>query len=210
MILFDFDGTLANSLEHIYEIYNRIAPEYGCVQIDEEGRKIVAGGKPQDLMKEYGISPQKLAVLVLRVRREMRKDITRLQPIPGIEEALSRLSKKGYPMGIVTSNDRENVLLFLKNNRLERFFDFVYTGKSLFGKDKVFARLFRQRGLSPAGVVYIGDETRDVEACKKIGIPMIAVTWGMNNKTILASMKPEGIADSPDELPDLISRLLSV
>jgi len=210
MILFDFDGTLANSLEHIYEIYNRIAPEYGCVQIDEEGRKIVAGGKPQELMKEYGISPQKLAVLVLRVRREMRKDITRLQPIPGIEEALSRLSKKGYPMGIVTSNDRENVLLFLKNNRLERFFDFVYTGKSLFGKDKVFARLFRQRGLSPAGVVYIGDETRDVEACKKIGIPMIAVTWGMNNKTILASMKPEGIADSPDELPDLISRLVSV
>ncbi len=210
MILFDFDGTLANSLEHIYEIYNRIAPEYGCVQIDEEGRKIVAGGKPQDLMKEYGISPQKLAVLVLRVRREMRKDITRLQPIPGIEEALSRLSKKGYPMGIVTSNDRENVLLFLKNNRLERFFDFVYTGKSLFGKDKVFARLFRQRGLSPAGVVYIGDETRDVEACKKIGIPMIAVTWGMNNKTILASMKPEGIADSPDELPDLISWLVSV
>lgn len=210
MILFDFDGTLANSLEHIYEIYNRIAPEYGCVQIDEEGRKIVAGGKPQDLMKEYGISPQKLAVLVLRVRREMRKDITRLQPIPGIEEALSRLSKKGYPMGIVTSNDRENVLLFLKNNRLERFFDFVYTGKSLFGKDKVFARLFRQRGLSPAGVVYIGDETRDVEACKKIGIPMIAVTWGMNNKTILASMKPEGIADSPDELPDLISRIVSV
>lgn len=210
MILFDFDGTLANSLEHIYEIYNRIAPEYGCVQIDEEGRKIVAGGKPQDLMKEYGISPQKLAVLVLRVRREMRKDITRLQPIPGIEEALSCLSKKGYPMGIVTSNDRENVLLFLKNNRLERFFDFVYTGKSLFGKDKVFARLFRQRGLSPAGVVYIGDETRDVEACKKIGIPMIAVTWGMNNKTILASMKPEGIADSPDDLPDLISRLVSV
>ena len=113
-------------------------------------------------------------------------------------------------MGIVTSNDRENVLLFLKNNRLERIFDFVYTGKSLFGKDKVFARLFRQRGLSPADVVYIGDETRDVEACKKIGIPMIAVTWGMNNKTILASMKPEGIADSPDDLPDLISRLVSV
>lgn len=210
MILFDFDGTLANSLEHIYEIYNRIAPEYGCVQIDEEGRKIVAGGKPQDLMKEYGISPQKLAVLVLRVRKEMRKDMARLQPFPGIEEALSGLRKRGYPMGIVTSNDRENVLLFLKNNRLERFFDFVYTGKSLFGKDKVFARLFRQRGLSPADVIYVGDETRDVEACKKTGIPMIAVTWGMNNKTILASMKPEGIADSPDDLPGLISRIVSV
>ena len=210
MILFDFDGTLANSLERIYEIYNRIAPEYGCVQIDEDGKKIVAGGKPQELMKEYDISPQKLAMLVLHVRREMRKDITRLQPIPGIEDVLSHLSQKGYPMGIVTSNDRENVLLFLKSNRLEGFFEFIYTGKSLFGKDKVFKRLFRQRGLSPADVVYIGDETRDVEACKKIGIPMIAVTWGMNNKTILASMKPEGIADSPDELPDLISWLVSV
>ncbi|HHV40437.1 MAG TPA: HAD hydrolase-like protein [Bacteroidales bacterium] len=70
--------------------------------------------------------------------------------------------------------------------------------------------MFRQRGLSPADVVYIGDETRDVEACKKTGIPMIAVTWGMNNKTILASMKPEGIADSPDDLPGLISRIVSV
>ena len=59
--------------------------------------------------------------------------------------------------------------------------------------------------MSAKDAIYIGDETRDVEACKKTGIPVIAVTWGMNNKTVLAALQPEGLADSPDALPELVS-----
>ena len=58
MLLFDFDGTLAQSLELVYTIYNRIAPEYNLLQMDEEGRRVLAAGKPQDVMKQYHISPQ--------------------------------------------------------------------------------------------------------------------------------------------------------
>ncbi|MFY9364865.1 MAG: HAD-IA family hydrolase, partial [Bacteroidales bacterium] len=172
---------------------------------DEEGRRVLAAGKPQDVMKQYHISPQKLALLVLRIRKEMRNSIGKLQPVDGMEKALSVLQKQGYPMGIVTSNDRDNVLLFLKNNNLDTYFQCIYTGRSLFGKDKIFKRLFRQHGMSAKDAIYIGDETRDVEACKKTGIPVIAVTWGMNNKTVLAALQPEGLADSPDALPELVS-----
>ena len=66
----------------------------------------------------------------------MRNSIGKLQPVDGMEKALSVLQKQGYPMGIVTSNDRDNVLLFLKNNNLDTYFQCIYTGRSLFGKDK--------------------------------------------------------------------------
>jgi phosphoglycolate phosphatase len=207
MILFDFDGTLANSLEAAFQAYNRIAPEYGTVKMEDEDRKLLSGGNPKDLLKKYGISPQKLGTLMLRIRKELRHCIAELKPVPGMETVMQALYQEGHSLGIVTSNARENVLLFLKNNQLEEYFQLVYTGKSLFGKDKVFKRLFKQKGLSPKEVLYVGDETRDIEACKKTGIPIIAVSWGINNRKTLSALEPEGLADSPEEIPGLIRKI---
>ncbi|NLA15462.1 MAG: HAD-IA family hydrolase [Bacteroidales bacterium] len=207
MILFDFDGTIANSIMLALEVYNQIAPEYDCIQIDEKGHKVLASSRPQELLKKYGVSPRKLTSLILRIRKEMRHSISELKPIKGMKETLHHLYKEGYAMGIVTSNARKNVQLFLKNNGLEDYFQFIYSGKSMFGKDKVFKRLFRQKGLSAEEVIYVGDETRDIEACKKTGIPIIAVTWGMNNREILLTLEPEGLAERPDEIPGLVQQI---
>ncbi|MDD3945722.1 MAG: HAD hydrolase-like protein, partial [Bacteroidales bacterium] len=63
-ILFDFDGTMADTIGPALTIYNRVAKEYDSVQIDEEGRKVMAAGRPQDLLKIYNMSPQKLGLIM--------------------------------------------------------------------------------------------------------------------------------------------------
>ncbi len=57
-------------------------------------------------------------------------------------------------------------------------FDFVGSGLTLFGKGRIIQRILKQQNLDPAIVFYVGDETRDIETARKIGIRVIAVGWG--------------------------------
>jgi phosphoglycolate phosphatase len=206
-ILFDFDGTLADTIDLAINIYNRIAPEYDREPLKPEDQEVIAAGRPQDLLKRFNMSPQKLGVIMLRIKKEIHELMPGLQPFEGISENVKSIKNSGFRLAIITSNSRSNVNLFLKNNGMDQEFDFVYSGKSIFGKDKVFRRMFRKKNISPEEAIYIGDETRDIEACKKVGIPIISVTWGMNNREILSTLNPDQMAHSPQEIIRCIERI---
>jgi phosphoglycolate phosphatase-like HAD superfamily hydrolase len=65
----------------------------------------------------------------------------------------------------------------------------------------------RKESLNPEEVVYVGDETRDIEAAKKSQIKVIAVTWGFNSKQVLAAQNPDFLIDRPEELIKVIESL---
>jgi len=92
---------------------------------------------------------------------------------------------------------------------LSALFDFIHSGRSLFGKDRVIRKLINHEQLQADRVVYIGDETRDIEASRAAGIAVIAVSWGLNRRDLLASLSPDQIADKPDELPDCVRRIFT-
>ena len=80
-------------------------------------------------------------------------------------------------MGILSSNSKENIQRFLGMHDGEMF-DFVYTAKSIFGKDQTLKKLLKERGYAKEEVLYVGDELRDAEACRKAGIACALVTCG--------------------------------
>jgi HAD-hyrolase-like len=55
-------------------------------------------------------------------------------------------------------------------------------------------------------ILFVGDETRDIEACQKVGIRIAAVTWGYNSRRSLVAMKPDFVFDDPQELVSLLAR----
>lgn len=206
-IILDFDGTIADTLGMAIKIYNRIAPEYDCKTITEEDWELIRTKRPQELLKVYGVTNLKLVLILLRVRKEMSRLIPEIVPVMNIPDALRVIKNSGLRLGILTSNSRSNVNAFLKTNGLSEVIDFIYSGKSLFGKDRVLKRLFDHEKISAETVIYVGDETRDIEASKKTGIPVIAVTWGLNKKDFLASLHPDQIADKPEDLFGCIQRI---
>ncbi len=56
-------------------------------------------------------------------------------------------------------------------------------------------------------VIYVGDETRDIEAAKKINSKVIAVSWGFNTKEALARHNPDFLIHQPSELLDVMGSL---
>jgi len=208
-VILDFDGTIADTLELAVGIYNRIAPEYNFSPVGEAERELFRTKKPQELLKTYGVSKLKLLTLLLRIRKELSRHVPEIKPVKGMEEALREISGAGYRLGILTSNSVENVRKFLDINSLSGLFDFIHSGRSLFGKDRVMKKLLNHEHLPADRVVYVGDETRDIEASRAAGIAVIAVSWGLNHRDLLVSLSPDQIADNPEELPDCVRRIFT-
>ncbi len=206
-IIFDFDGTIADTLELALVSFNRIAPDYDLKTVGEEERELFRTRKPQELLETYGISKLKLMTLTLRIRKEMNRHIPEMKLFDGLDKALREIRDDGYRMGILTSNSIENVRMFLEINNLTDMFDFIYSGRSFLGKDKVIRKMIIREQLPAERIVYAGDETRDIEACRAAGIPVIAVSWGLNSRKLLASLLPDQIADRPEELPDRLRQI---
>ncbi|MEA5507071.1 HAD-IA family hydrolase [Halotia wernerae UHCC 0503] len=204
VIIFDFDGTIADTVDALVSIANRLAVEFGYVQITPQELALLRNLTSREIIKYSGISLFRIPFLLKKVKGELKNKIQEFKPIPGIQEALIDLQNHGYKLGIITSNSKENVTAFLKNNELDNLFDFIYSGVTIFGKTTIINNVLRQKQLKPQAVIYVGDETRDIEASRKANIKVIAVTWGFNSQKVLAQQNPDFLIHQPNELLEVI------
>ena len=205
IIIFDFDGTIADSRNTLVEIANRLAVEFGYEPVEKEDLFRLSNLSSRAIVQQSSIPAYKIPFLLRRVKKELNKEIATLKPFLGIQESLAKLKEQDYKLGIVTSNLEDNVIAFLKNNNLHSFFEFIYSGSALFGKDKIIKKLIRRNNLPVKHIIYVGDETRDIEAAKRSRIKVIAVAWGFNSASILAQYKPDFLVTHPQELLQVIA-----
>ena len=199
-IIFDFDGTIANTFNTIITLYNKIAPKYNCMLVPHEHRTYLQGQRPQDVFGDYGITKMKIPFIIYEIRKALHREIKNIEPIEGIIEALKEIKDSGFTLGIMTSNSKKNVGVFLKQHNIESLFNFIYSGRNIFNKASVLRKLLKKEQLEKDNVFYIGDETRDIEATKKAEIPMIAVTWGFNDLKSLQGLSPFATVETPKAL----------
>ncbi|MEM7726975.1 MAG: HAD-IA family hydrolase [Cyanobacteria bacterium P01_A01_bin.45] len=204
VIIFDFDGTVADTVDALVSIANRLAIQFGYIQITPEELRLLRNLSSREIIRYSGISLFKIPFLVKKVKGELKNKIHELKPIDGIQEALIALKDEGYRLGIVTSNSKDNVREFLKVNRLNNLFEFIYSGVTIFGKTTIINNVLRQKQLKVSDVIYVGDETRDIEASKKAHIKVIAVTWGFNSQEALSQENPDFLIHEPQQLLSVI------
>ena len=203
-VIFDFDGTLADTLWLGLRVCNAIAPELGLRTVADEEVEKLREMSTQELLGYLGIPLPKLPLLVRRVRREMRRQIASVDLFEGIGECLQRLQAAGISLGVVTSNSRQNVRACLRNHGVDSCFDFVHTSTHLFGKHRTLRRLLRKRQLAAEGVYYVGDQGRDVEAARKCRVKSIAACWGYQSRERLRSCTPDFLAETPAEIEMIV------
>jgi phosphoglycolate phosphatase-like HAD superfamily hydrolase len=135
----------------------------------------------------------------------MKQEIPQVQPIAGMPLILKQLQQESHlQLGIVTSNQENNVRLFLETHQLSHIFSFIRSGRTLFGKHKLLKKVLKQENLAPENVFYVGDETRDIEAARKTQIASVAVTWGFNSQQILQTYHPDFLISHPQELLEIV------
>jgi len=203
VVIFDFDGTIANTLGSIIDIMNGLSDEFGFRKIKENDVEYLRGKRPREILKYLGISIFKLPFVIRKTRQEINSHIALLSPSVDILPILKLLKENGCHLGIVTTNIEENVRKFLHANNLD-LFDFFYTAKKVFGKDRTISKIIKKMNIEKSTVYFVGDEVRDIEAGKKVGIKTIAVSWGYNTRDALGKEHPDYLVDSPAELEKII------
>jgi hypothetical protein len=99
----------------------------------------------------------------------------------------------------------ENINAFLSHNKISSFDNIISSG-GLFGKAKAIKDFLSQQALDSQEVVYVGDECRDIIACQKNKVRVIAVTWGYDSEELLAGYHPDALVHHPLELCNAILR----
>jgi phosphoglycolate phosphatase len=206
VIIFDFDGTLADTFSTVIEIVNGMAREYGYEPLGIELISALRHKRAQDIIKIFKIPIWRIPKLLFAVKNVLEKKIGELKPFEGIPEMLAHLKTEGHTVGILSSNNLVTVEEFVKKHNID-LFDFIYVEKNLFGKASVLKNLIKAKQFDSHNVFYVGDETRDIEAAKKAGIKIISVDWGFNAVEALEKLHPDYLINKPGDLLDLLRKL---
>jgi phosphoglycolate phosphatase len=204
-LVFDFDGTIADTLAETRRIFNELAPQYGIRQVAEEELGTLRHLSLKQLLAHLEIPKRRLPALISRGTGMMRGNITRLQLIEGMGEVIIEMRRHVESFGILTSNAPANVDLFLRTHGLRESFDFISSTSKLTGKSKHLKAIRKTFSLRPEEMLYIGDELRDVKASQKAGSPIAAVTWGFNSPESLAAERPDHLFHQPADFLRLLT-----
>jgi phosphoglycolate phosphatase len=203
-LIFDFDGTIADTLSAIIRLVNEHASEFNIKPLGDKDVEELRGMSNIDIIKRYRIPLIKVPYMVLHGQKELNQRIDEMTLFPGIKDLVLGLKNLGFRLGILTSNSRENVQKFLRAQTLE-VFDFIHAEQNFFGKNWALLHLLKKHGLKKDEVLYVGDEVRDIEACQKVGVPVVAVSWGFHRRHLLAAKKPTYLVDAASEIMAIVA-----
>ncbi|GAB4029933.1 HAD hydrolase-like protein [Spirosoma gilvum] len=177
LVIFDFDGTLADSFPFFRQTFNTLADIYQFKRIDPKEVDQIRGLTVRQMMKHVGMPAWKMPFVARTFIRLMGDNISQIQLFDGITDLLKQLASQGIQLAIVSSNSEENIRRVLgpENAALIRYYR---CGTAIFGKSSQFRKVATKSGISHRNILCVGDEVRDLEAARKEQMAFGAVAWG--------------------------------
>ena len=185
VVLFDFDGTLADTAADLSRALNRLRSARGDAELPLEALRPYASSGARGLIGAgLGILPEHPEFNALRegFLRHYAADFcvdTRL--FPGMDELLAAIEARGLRWGIVTNKSTSLTRLIVKALGLEARTACVVCGDTtphLKPHPASLLHAARELALAPAECVYLGDDKRDIDAAIAAGMRSVAVEWG--------------------------------
>lgn len=202
--IFDFDGTLADSFDVFLACLNEAAARHGFRPVGADTLDEARGMSGQELIAHLGVPFWKLPAIALEMRLRMMARIDLVRPFEGAQEALGALAGRGVGLALLTSNSREAVRTVLGDEAIGHFGQ-LHCDTSMFGKRAKLRELLSESGHPAAEVVCIGDEIRDGEAAREVGMDFLGVAWGYTRPDVLQAHCTLPLLHAFGALPDRLS-----
>jgi phosphoglycolate phosphatase len=199
VIIFDFDGTLADSFPWYCRVINDVAEKYRFRRIAENELETVRGYDARTMIAHVGLPMWKLPLVQRHMRKRMTREIEQISLFPGIDQLLRRLNAEGVILAIVTSNSSANVHQVLGPQNVA-LIQYYACDASIFGKRAKLRKILRASGVRPDEAIFIGDEIRDLNEARAEDIPFGAVSWGFNSMESLRRNSPDELFASIDDI----------
>jgi phosphoglycolate phosphatase len=204
LVIFDFDGTLSDSGDWFLSVVDELARKFKFRTVQADEVDMLRNKSSRDVIAFLGISRWKLPLIARHVRRLVGLNAHRIELFPGTADLLEQVAATGVKIALVTSNAEANVRKILGPEHAARI-DFFACGSSLFGKAPKFRRVLKKMGVKPHEVLAVGDETRDVDAAREVGMRAGSVLWGYAAEELLIAMRPDVLFRTPQDIIDHVT-----
>jgi phosphoglycolate phosphatase len=216
-IVFDLDGTLADTAEDLVATLNLILVREGLEAIPaSSARELIGYGSRALLQRGFAVqgrtvTPSRLETLFedfLAHYGSHLADATRL--FPGVEAALDRLSQKGHRLAVCTNKHEKLSRELLGALGVASRFQAI-CGRDTFTFCKPDPRHLTETvllaGGSAAAAIMVGDSKTDIDTARAAELPVIAVPFGYTDIPV-AELAPDSIIDHFDEIDAAIDKLI--
>lgn len=209
-VIFDFDGTIADTLPDIAAAVNAGLRAFGRPEQPAALiRDWVGEGLPtlcrRATANESGIPLDEMVKMVTEYYRDHRLDLT--APFPGIPELLDELTARGLPFAILTNKPHEHTLP-MADALFHRWTFAAIEGYQQESRRKPDPRtaldIAARMGLPPSEVAFVGDSFTDVTTALNAGMLPVGVTWGYRHRQELLDAGAAHLIDTPGELLRLL------
>lgn len=201
-IIFDFDGTLADTLPVCFYAFQSVFKEFDNIEVTPDEIKAMFGPSETGIIKENLKDSNHDKAIELYYEKYSEKHRELVVENQEINDLLLLLKREGYKLGIVTGKASRSLLISLDCLNMNDIFDVIITGDDVTipkphpeGVNKALAQL----NIKNTEAIFIGDSDADILAGKEANVHTIGVQWLPNYQTLVFSVQPDEKLSSVNE-----------
>lgn len=204
VIIFDWDGTLMDSIDKIVACVKQaaincdvLAPETKAIQ------NIIGLSLDNAMLALFPSLPSRQKTEIINAYRQCYLSSEHQQTpfYPGIKRCLMALKEKGYKLAVATGKGRNGLNKMLQQEQVEDLFCVTYCAEETASKPDplMLHNILKKFDIEASQALMIGDSSYDLEMANNAGIDCIGVTYGVHDENILSAFNPIALLDNLSE-----------
>ncbi|HEX20617.1 MAG TPA: HAD-IIIA family hydrolase [Acidiferrobacteraceae bacterium] len=201
LIVFDWDGTLMDSVDKIVNCFTAAIDEMDLVHPGAEAvRNIIGLGMREAMELLFSDMPCETQDIFISHYREhfLHRNQTEMLLFDGVRKGLEDLSDRGYLLAVATGKARRGLDRVLDETGLESIFVSTRCGDEALSKPhpKMLQDVLQQTGIAAERSIMVGDTVYDLQMASNAGIDSLAVSYGVHERQRLLDCGPRECLDS--------------
>ncbi|MDE6669532.1 MAG: HAD family hydrolase [Muribaculaceae bacterium] len=210
-VIFDFDGTLADTRESIITTMAETMRVLGRPDADAEMMTSMIGlPLKEGIRRAARIEDEKALDDAVTLYRKIYKDTAphTIKLYPGVKKTLATLAAEGYRLAVATSRGKESLKQMLETMVIDQLFTVLKADEDVINKKPapdMVRDILSELNCSPADAMMVGDTSFDIEMGKSAGVRSCGVTYGNHNRFQLIEAGADYVIDSITEIIPLLT-----
>lgn len=202
LVIFDWDGTLFDSVGQIVRSLQAAATQYGQPLTDDAAKSIIGLGLPEVMQTLFPQVPELQDAILHAYSQHYVEHSGSDRWFAGVSELLFGLKDNGIQLAVATGKSRKGLDRVLKQTQSEHVFTVTRAASETRSKPDplMLQEILDVTGIPVERALMVGDTSYDLEMAMRIGMPRVGVSYGVHTPEVLSQYQPRYIADSTHAL----------
>lgn len=206
LVIFDWDGTLFDSVSQIVASLQFAAKQFHQPLTDADAKSIIGLGLPEVAQRLFPNVPELHAGILKSYSDHYVANSTDNAWFTGVAEMLAELKAQGIKLAVATGKSRKGLDRVLAQTESQDIFEITRAASETKSKPDplMLAEILAVTNVKPSEAIMVGDTSYDLEMARNIDMPRIGVSYGVHTIETLAQFEPLAIAHDVQALHQLL------